>query len=172
LRKPHKATLSIVLALAAVVAITVSAAAASTYRDRITGSELPNATETEGMFVGTATGGLPGGWFIDVRHQVLDPYHSAYITGGYFELSTVLGNRPHLIRGAFAPYGGNVTQLSGFNGCVNQRFAVHGALVDVHTTGLSGHGVFDAILTHYQTWIWRSCVIFAATVVGTVSLTL
>jgi hypothetical protein len=172
MRRTQRGALSIVLALLASLAIAVNAAAASTYYDRITGSELPNATETEGMFVGTATGNLPGAWFIDVRHEILNPHHPSYITGGFFELSTVLGNRPHLIQGAFTPYGGIVSQTSGFNGCVNQHFLVHGTLSGVHTGSLHGSGVFDAILTHHQRWIWGRCIIFAATVAGTVSLTL
>ena len=56
--------LSIALALGATLVMTVTAAASSTYTESIHGTELPNATPTEGQFVGEATGSLAGAWYI------------------------------------------------------------------------------------------------------------
>src|SRR4029077_11633192 len=73
--------LSIALALAVTLVMTVTAAASSTYTEWIHGTELPNATPTEGQFVGEASGSFAGAWYIDVRHQVLTN-HPVSITGG------------------------------------------------------------------------------------------
>jgi len=81
--------LSLVLAIGAVLILAVTASASSTYYEAISGTELPNATNTEGQFVGTATGSFSGGWYIDVKHQPLW-YSPDYITGGSFQLSTVI----------------------------------------------------------------------------------
>src|SRR3989442_15806734 len=80
--------LSLALALGATLLMAVSAAASSTYTEWINGSELPNATTTEGRFVGEATGSYAGTWYIDVMHQDLS-HHPAYITGGSFQLNTL-----------------------------------------------------------------------------------
>src|SRR5712691_8286960 len=101
----------------------VTATASSTYTEWIKGTELPNATPTEGQFVGEATGSYAGAWYIDVQHQDLS-HHPAYITGGSFQLNTVINRWPASIRGTFVPWGGTVSQLSGFSGCTNQRYAV------------------------------------------------
>jgi hypothetical protein len=163
--------LSIALALGATLVMTVTAAASSTYTESIHGSELPNATPTEGQFVGEATGSLTGAWYIDVRHQDLS-HHPAYITGGSFRLNTVINGWPDAIHGSFTPWHGTVKQLSGFTGCTNQRFAVHGELSGVGLDNGRGSGTFNATLTHYRTNIWVvGCVIYSASASGTVSLT-
>src|ERR1700716_4484120 len=96
--------LSIALALGASLVMTVSAAASSTYTEWIHGSELPNATPTEGQFVGEATGSLAGAWYIDVTHQVLPNNKTAVaITGGRFRLNTVINYVPGEILGLFKP---------------------------------------------------------------------
>jgi hypothetical protein len=153
------------------VADGVSAAASSTYTEWIHGSELPNATTTEGQFVGESTGSYDGTWYIDVRHQDLS-YHPAYITGGSFQLNTFVNGWPSAINGSFTPWGGTVSQLSGFSGCTNQRYAVHGALGGVGIGSGRGTGSFSATLTHYRANFWLvGCVVYAASVSGTVSLT-
>ena len=162
---------SIALALAATLVMAVSASASSTYTEWINGSELPNATTTEGRFVGEATGSYNGGWYIDVKHQDLS-HHPAYITAGSFRLNTVINNWPSAIKGSFVPYGGTVSQVSGFSGCTNQRYIVQGALNGVGIGGGSGSGSFNATLTHYRANVWWvGCVVYAASVSGTVSLT-
>src|SRR6266571_4421954 len=151
--------LSIALALGASLVMTVTAAASSTYTEWIHGSELPNATPTEGQFVGEATGSFAGAWYIDVKHQDLS-HHPAYITGGSFRLNTVINNWPSAIKGSFVPYGGTVSQVSGFSGCTNQRYSVQGALNGVGIGGGSGSGSFSATLTHYRANVWWvGCVV-------------
>jgi len=49
---------------------------------------------------------------------------------------------------------------------------VYGALSNVGVNGGSGSGSFSATLTHYRTNVWfAGCVVYAASVSGTVSLT-
>jgi len=163
--------LSIALALGASLVLTVTAAASSTYTEWIHGGELPNATPTEGQFVGEATGSFAGTWYIDVKHQDLS-HHPAYITGGSFRLNTVINGWPDAIHGSFTPWHGTVSQLSGFSGCTNQRFSVHGELYGVGPESENGSGTFSATLTHYRANLWfAGCVVYSASVSGTVSLT-
>jgi hypothetical protein len=163
--------LSIALALAASLVMSVTAAASSTYTEWIHGSELPNATPTEGQFVGEATGSFAGAWYIDVRHQDLS-HHPAYITGGSFRLNTVVNGWPDAIHGSFTPWHGTVAQLSGFTGCTNQRFYVQGELSQVGLDNGTGSGTFSATLTHYRANVWFvGCVVYSASVSGSVSLT-
>jgi hypothetical protein len=151
--------------------MTVTAAASGTYTEWIHGTELPNATPTEGQFVGEATGSFAGAWYIDVRHQELN-HHPVHITGGSFRLNTVINGWPDEIRGSFTPWHGTVTQVSGFRGCTNQRFAVYGELNGVGVDGGTGTGTFSATLTHYRANIWLvGCVVYSASISGTVSLT-
>ena len=163
--------LSIALALGASLVLTVTAAASSTYTEWIHGGELPNATPTEGQFVGEATGSFAGTWYIDVKHQDLS-HHPAYITGGSFRLNTVINGWPDAIHGSFTPWYGTVSQLSGFSGCTNQRFSVHGELYGVGPESENGSGTFSATLTHYRANLWLvGCVVYSASVSGSVSLT-
>ena len=163
--------LSIALALVATFMVTLTAAAASgTYVEWIHGSELPNATTTEGHFVGEAVGSLDGAWSIDVKHQPLH-YSPAYITGGSFNLDTFVNGWPRSINGSFVPYSGTVRQLSGFSGCTNQQYSVRGLIRDVGINGGTGSGSFSATLTHYRTSVWwLGCIVYSASVSGTVSL--
>ena len=163
--------LSIALSLGASLVMTVTAAASSTYTEWIHGGELPNATPTEGQFVGEATGSFAGTWYIDVKHQDLS-HHPAYITGGSFRLNTVINGWPDAIHGSFTPWHGTVSQLSGFSGCTNQRFSVHGELYGVGPESENGSGTFSATLTHYRANLWLvGCVVYSASVSGSVSLT-
>jgi hypothetical protein len=162
---------SIALALGSVLVMTVTAAASTTYTEWIRGSELPNATTTEGHFVGEATGSFGGAWAIDVKHQPLN-YSPDYITGGSFSLDTFINGWPSTINGTFVPSSGTVRQLSGFSGCTNQQYAVNGRMSSVGVNGGSGYGSFSATLTHYRTYLWWvGCVVYSASVSGTVSLT-
>src|SRR5438105_14439717 len=90
----RKTVLSLALTLTALLALTITASAAS-YWDGISGAELPNATNTEGRFAGTAWGNLPGGWYIDVKHDALPGNTtSIFLNGGSFQLDTAIGCRP------------------------------------------------------------------------------
>lgn len=165
-----RSALSLGLALCAVLIFAVTASASTTYTDRITGTELPNATNTEGQFVGTSTGSYPGAWYIDVKHLPLWD-HPTWITGGSFRLDTTRNGWPDSIEGTFVPYGGTVRQISGFSGCTNQTYSVHGLLSNVGFYG-GGSGSFNATLTHYRANLWWvGCVVYSASVSGSVSLT-
>src|SRR5256885_8599070 len=94
--------LSIALALGASLVMTVTAAASSTYTEWIHGGELPNATPTEGQFVGEATGSFAGTWYIDVKHQDLS-HHPAYITGGNLRPNTAINRLAGAIHRPFPP---------------------------------------------------------------------
>ena len=70
------------------------------------------------------------------------------------------------------PWHGTVSQLSGFTGCTNQRYSVHGELSGVGLDNGTGTGTFSATLTHYRANVWFvGCVVYSASVTGTVSLT-
>ena len=155
------------LAAAAALFISpASAIAATTYSDSISGYEYA-ATSTQGRFVGIASGALPGAWSVTVDHTRLGT--SATITGADFHLATRLHGTLTAVTGDFT--GGTVTQLSGFTGCVNQRYAVNGVLGDVGSGSAgSGTGTFVATLTHYRTKIFGHCVTYSASVSGSLSL--
>jgi hypothetical protein len=156
-----------VLAVAAALFIgPASAIAATSFSDSISGYEYA-ATSTQGHFAGLASGALPGAWSVTVDHTPLGT--SAAITGGDFHLATRLNGRLTEVSGEFT--GGTVTQLTGFSGCVSQRYAVTGVLGDVGSGSAGrGTGTFDATLTHYRTEIFGHCVTYSASVSGSLSL--
>jgi hypothetical protein len=167
----RKAALALMLMLAFVRLAPISALAASSYTDTVVGVEIA-ATPTEGQFVGTGTGQLPGGWYADVLHQPLSGSTPAAITGGSFSLATQLAGQPAVIAGSLSS--GSIVQTSDFFGCSNQTYAVTGSLNHVGPQGskrASGTGTFAVTLTHYQTVIGGICVTYSATVRGLVSLT-
>src|SRR5438132_13691750 len=104
--------LSLALALGATLLMAVSAAATGTYTEWINGSELPNATTTEGRFVGEATGSYAGTWYIDVRHQDLS-HHPAHITGASFQLNTFVTGWASSIIGSCTAWCVAVSQTRG-----------------------------------------------------------
>jgi hypothetical protein len=123
------------VALGTTAVLGVSAFASSTYWDHIAGGELPNATSTEGQFTGTATGSLPGAWYIDVKHQALSGNQTPVaITGGSFNLETAIDYWPATVYGVFT--GGSVQQTSGFSGCSNQTYRVTGCVA--YSASVSG----------------------------------
>ena len=68
--------------------------------------------------------------------------------------------------------GGTVQVINRGANCTNQTFDVEGILGNVgHWYSGSGTGRFSAILTHYRHRILGSCVSYAASVNGTLSLT-
>jgi hypothetical protein len=156
-----------VLAAAAALFISsASAIAATTFSDSISGYEYA-ATSTQGRFVGVASGALPGAWSVTADHTPLGT--SATINGGDFYLATRMDGTLATVTGDFT--GGTVRQLSGFTGCVDQRYAVNGVLSDVGSgSAASGAGTFTATLTHYRTEIFGYCVTYSASVSGSLSL--
>ena len=94
---------------------------------------------------------------------------SATITGADFHLATHLHGTLTAVTGDFT--GGTVRQLSGFTGCVNQRYAVNGVLGDVgFGSARSGAGTFVATLTHHRTKVFGHCVTYSASISGSLSL--
>jgi hypothetical protein len=158
------------LALLALSAAGV-ARAAQTYTDTITGHEY-FASSTDGKFAGRASGDLPGYWNADVQHTPLcaSCTPTATITGGSFELATTLNGSYTLVTGDFT--GGSVQVTNPGDDCTNQTFAVDGDLGNVGPWYAgSGTGSFSATLTHYRTRIFGSCITYAASIAGMLSLT-
>ena len=151
-------------AAAALLISPASAMAATSSSDSISGYEYA-ATSTQGRFVGIASGALPGAWSVTVDHTPLGT--SAAITGGDFHLATRLYGTLTAVKGEFT--GGTVTQLSGFTGCVNQRYAVNGVLGDV---GFGSWQRNRRLRCHasYRTKIFGHCVTYSASVSGSLSL--
>src|SRR5919198_3008395 len=164
-------TAAVVVALAALVALSPSAApAATTYSDSITGTEY-FFTSTEGRFAGEAYGDLPGYWNTVVDHSPLSigSTPTATITGGSFQLATTLSSVYTVVTGNVT--GGTINVTNTGTNCTDQIFDVEGTLGDVgpRFTG-TGRGRFSAELTHHRARIFGRCVIYAATVEGTLSL--
>ena len=156
-----------IVAAAALFISPAAAIAASASTDSVSGLEYV-ATSAQGRFVGIASGALPGAWSVTVDHTPLGT--SAVITGGDFRLATRRGGTLTVVTGGFTA--GTVRQLSGFTGCVNQRYAVHGVLDDVGSgAARRGTGTLDATLTHYRTEIFGQCLTYSASVRGSLSLT-
>jgi len=156
--------------IVAAVALFISPAAAiaaPASSDSVSGLEYV-ATSAQGRFVGIASGALPGAWSVTVDHTPLGT--SAVITGGDFRLATRRGGTLTVVTGGFTA--GTVRQLSGFTGCVDQRYAVHGVLGDVGAgAARRGTGTLNATLTHYRTRIFGQCLTYSASVRGSLSLT-
>lgn len=156
-----------ILAAMALVISPAAAIAAPAPSDSVSGLEYA-ATSAQGRFVGIASGALPGAWSVTVDHTPLSA--SAAITGGDFHLATRLDGTLTAVTGDFTA--GTVRQLSGFTGCVDQRYAVHGILDKVGSgAARRGTGTFTAMLTHYRTTIFGRCLTYSASVRGSLSLT-
>jgi len=153
--------------LAAVIMGPGSVAAAATYPDSVSGYEYA-ATSTQGRFAGAAPGALPGVWSATVDHTPLGTV--ATITGGDVYLVTYQNGVPAVVTGHFT--GGTVRQLSGFTGCADQQYAVNGNVGDVGVGSAgTGSGTFAGTLTHHRTTIFGYCVIYSATITGSLRLT-
>ena len=156
-----------IVAAAALFISPAAAIAASASSDSVSGLEYV-ATSAQGRFVGIASGALPGAWSVTVDHTPLGT--SAVITGGDFRLATRRGGTLTVVTGGFTA--GTVRQLSGFTGCVSQRYAVTGVLGDVGAgAARRGTGTLNATLTHYRTRIFGQCLTYSASVRGSLSLT-
>ena len=156
-----------IVAAAALFISPAAAIAASASSDSVSGLEYV-ATSAQGRFVGIASGALPGAWSVTVDYTPLGT--SAVITGGDFRLATRRGGTLTVVTGGFTA--GTVRQLSGFTGCVDQRYAVHGVLGDVGAgAARRGTGTLNATLTHYRTRIFGQCLTYSASVRGSLSLT-
>jgi hypothetical protein len=165
--------LGLMLVLVGLVAgVPAVASAATTHNDSLSGFEYW-ATSTEGKFTGSASGSLPGYWNAVVDHTPLSltATPTATITGGSVELATSMADMPALVTGNFLP-GGTVQVRDPGYGCKNQTFDVNGDLTNVGTwySG-TGSGSFSAVLTHYRKSVFGSCITYAASVSGSLSVT-
>lgn len=155
-----------VLALAAALALPAAAGARTDAGTvyRVAGTEIA-FTSTEGQFVGYASGGAGLGAFdVVVDHTALPP--PASITGGTFTMDVLQrGLTVRQISGMFSN-GGTIASLSSGAGCTNQTFSVEG---DVSLSG-GGSGSFDVTLTHHRIPLFGSCVTYAGTIAGTLTL--
>jgi hypothetical protein len=60
----------------------------------------------------------------------------------------------------------------GFTGCADQQYAVNGSVGDVgFGSAGTGSGAFAGTLTHHRTKIFGYCVIYSATITGSLTLT-
>ena len=165
--------LSLLFVALAVSALSTGAVAraAQSYDDTVSGHEY-FFTSTDGKFAGRASGALPGYWNADVQHTPLcgSCTPTATITGGSFELATILDGSYTLVTGDFT--GGAVQMMNPGDYCTNQTFTVTGDLGNVGPwySG-SGTGTFSATLTHYRTRVFGSCITYAASIAGMLSLT-
>jgi hypothetical protein len=162
----------LVLAVVALALCTATRAhATQTSTDTTSGYEY-YATSTDGRFVGTADGMLPGHWAAHIQHTRLcsSCTRTATITGGGFSLLTAIHGIYTLVTGNFTAGTIQVTNV-GVN-CTNQTFSVSGTLGGVGPwyTG-RGSGTFSAALTHYRHALLRSCITYGASATGTISLT-
>jgi hypothetical protein len=163
---------AIVGAVATAVMPVTALAQTHSYSDSVVGVEV-YATSTEGVFTGSASGALPGTWTADVLHTPLSGTPAtATITGGSFHLATALNKNGVLITGTFVYDGGSVVQTGGFSGCVDQTYAVNGALDQVGVYGKAdrGSGNFSATLTHYRVLVLGYCLTYGASIAGNVTL--
>lgn len=160
-----------VSAAALVLPAAASAAPAST-SFTVTGFEYA-FTQTIGFFAGNAIGndGDRGAWNTYVEH---DPLGSTptFVNGGSFWMATRSPTGTYdWVTGTFVFHGGTITAdpTTGAN-CTNQRYLVTGMLEHVATSTTSGGtGAFSVTLTHYRASLFGRCLIYSASVAGTVS---
>lgn len=128
-------------------------------------------TQTVGFFAGSGTGnaGDRAVWNTSVEHDPLGS-NPTYVNGGSFQMTTrSAGGRLDFVTGTFVNHGGTITTIDPGTGCTNQRFMVTGKLADVATsTTAGGTGSFSVVLTHFRTPLFGRCVIYFASVAGTV----
>jgi hypothetical protein len=163
--------LTVLAVTALTLVVPAPSAATATYSDTISGHEY-YATSTEGRFAGSASAALPGYWDADVVHDPLciSCPTTANITGGSFSLATTLNGIYTVVSGNFT--GGTVQVTDPGAGCTNQLFTVSGSLGSVGPWGGgSGNGSFAATLKHYRHLVFGTCVTYAASLTGSLSLT-
>jgi hypothetical protein len=153
------------MASAALIAWSVAPAmAADSKTYPVKGLEV-SATSTEGRFVGTVSGKPAGTWYADVVHTALNP--EATITGGSFAMLLDKTAPVRVLGGAVS--GGTIARISGNDTiCTDQAYAVHANLEQANGAGT---GIVDVTLTHHRAKIAQTCLVYAATITGTLTLT-
>lgn len=151
------------------LAVPSAAAAATRYPGAASGVEI-FATPTQGTFVGTVGGALPGTWGATVDHTVLHP--GGAVTGGSFYLATTVNGVPALVTGAVT--GGGVDRLNPSSvGCVTQYYRVELVITRLGANGLgTGTGRYEGTLTHHRGHVYGYCMTYGATISGSLTVTL
>lgn len=155
--------LAVAVALALPAAAGASATAGTVYK--VAGTEVA-FTSTEGQFVGYASSSTSLGAFdAVVDHQALGSTSTPAIDGGTFTMDVLQrGLTVRQVSGTFT--GGSITPISAGANCTNQTFSVQG---DMSLNG-GGSGSFDVTLTHHRVSLFGSCVTYAGTIAGTLTL--
>jgi hypothetical protein len=160
-----------IAAVALAIPASASAAPASTSFN-VTGFEYA-FSQTVGFFAGSAVGnaGDRGAWNTYVEHDPLGTVPTTYVNGGSFSMATRSpAGTFDWVTGSYAYQGGEITTLDAGENCTNQRYLVTGTLEHVATrTTTEGSGAFSVTLTHYRVSVFGRCIIYSASVVGTVS---
>ena len=145
------------LAAAALVSSGVAGAASrSSVSFHVFGTEVPPISSVRGTFVGGSQGPI-GAWRISIQHQELRTGPTVAVTGGALLLALRTGTA---LRSGVV--GGSVSVTSPGAGCTNQVYAVHVQLEE---------GTFDGTLTHRRRSFFGRCVIYAATIGGSATVT-
>jgi len=151
------------VALAAAVVPGAGAATGLSIVYAVAGVEKSVPTNNTSTFAGGAlgSGGDAAVWQASVVHEPLSacPFGSGTncaLTGGSFSLTSSDGAQ---VSGAFTS--GLITPVSQQSPCGKQVYNVAGAL-----TTTNGPAAFAATLTHYRTLLLGTCVIYFATVTG------
>lgn len=153
---------------AGMMALAVPSAAAAVTRNpgSATGVEI-FATPTEGSFVGTTGGTLPGSWGTTVEHTPLHP--DGVVTGGRFNLATTVNGAPEVITGAVT--GGSVTRLNRTAACTTQYYRVELIITRLGAGGSgTGTGSFRGTLTHHRGSVHGYCMTIGATISGSLTV--
>ncbi|MCA1697144.1 MAG: hypothetical protein LC749_21865 [Actinobacteria bacterium] len=165
--------LAVALIAAATLALpTAASAAPASTSFTVTGFEYA-FTQTVGFFAGSAVGnaGDRGTWNTYVEHDPLGTTPTTYVNGGSFWMATRSPAGTYdWVTGTFAYHGGTITTMDPGENCTNQRYLVTGTLKDVATsTTTGGSGAFSVTLTHYRASLFGRCIIYSASMAGTVT---
>jgi len=134
----------------------VGAGAASvTYSASVAGAEVPPISSILGTFAGVTSRPLGATWRVQISHDPLASGPTVAVTGGRYSFVGVSG----LLSGRVT--GGSVSVVDRGAHCGDQRYRVALELE---------HGHFEGTLVHHRQSILRRCVLYAATVSGSVSL--
>jgi hypothetical protein len=171
MNKGSRLFIVVTLAVAGLALTSAASAAPSSTTFTIVGYEYA-FTSTVGSCAGSASGdaGDHAGWNATIRH---DPLGSTptYVTGGSIELATA-NSSGHLdyVTATLGYQSGMITTINSGRNCTNQQYLVTGDVQDVTTSSTSnGSGTFLVTLTHYRYSLFGHCVIYKASVTGTVS---
>jgi len=125
---------------------------------------------TMAVFAGTSrvAGADLSAWYATIEHSlVINP--SGTVTGGFATLYLPDGVR---ITGRFSD--GTIVQTDPGVNCTTEYHAIAGNLRDVSRSdvGAVGTAALSATLVHHRAWIFGRCLSYAASVEGTIEISL